>query len=99
MPSGARVRRKAVAEYVGPGADDLPVDALLVEPNVPLRDRLDQPRKERPDLEPVIEMQRRRGAGRARQTHPDVLSARVDCIEQLRRNVVGVNVNRHAEKP
>ena len=96
MPGDACVGGKAVAEYVRPGADDLRLDALLVEPGAPLGDRLDQARKERAHLEAVVEMQRRRRRARLHQPHADLLAAAVDCIDQLRRNVVGVNVDRHA---
>ena len=72
------------------------IDALLVEPCEPLADRLDQARKERTHLEAVVEVQRRRRSARLHQLHADVLAAGGDCIDQLRRNVVGVNVDRHA---
>ena len=63
------------------------VDALLVEPGVPLRDRLDQARKERPHLEAVIEVQRRRAPNRW-QPHPYVLAA---CSRSRRSVVAGRN--------
>src|SRR5262249_39374054 len=62
MPGDARVGGKAIAEYIWPGADDLSVDTLRVQPSAPLGDGLDQARKKRPYLEAVIEMQRRRRA-------------------------------------
>jgi hypothetical protein len=95
MPLHAGIAAKAVAEDIRPGADDLQIDALLVEPDVPLRDRLDEARKERPDLEAIGELQRRRGVARFHQRNADVLAAGRDRVERLRRNVVGVDVDRH----
>ena len=95
VPGGARLGGQAITEDVGPGADDLQIDALLIEPGVALRHRFDQPRKERTDLEAVVEMQRGRRALRPHQPHADVRAARVDGGDQLRRHVVGVNVDRH----
>jgi hypothetical protein len=96
MPGNAGGGSQAVTENVGPGADDLSVDALLVEPGAPRSDRLDQTGKERPHLEAVVEMQRRRRAVGFNEPHADLLAAGGDRIDQLRRNVVGMNVDRHA---
>jgi hypothetical protein len=38
---------------------------------------------------------RRRGAG-SHEPHADLLAAAGDRVDQLRRNVVGMNVDRHA---
>src|SRR5262245_60452627 len=96
MPGDARVGGKTVAKYIGPGADDLSLDPLRIEPSAPLGDGLVQARKDRPYLKAVIEMQGRRRAVGFNYPHPDLSTAEGDCVDQLRRNVVGMNVNRHA---
>ncbi|TMJ35561.1 MAG: hypothetical protein E6G86_19980 [Alphaproteobacteria bacterium] len=96
MPGDTGISGKAVAEDVGPGADDLSLDALRVEPGAPLGDRLDQARKERPHLEPVIKMQRRRRAVRFNDANADLLAAGNDRVDQLRWDVMGMNVDWHA---
>src|SRR5262249_13656962 len=96
VPGDTRLGGKTIAKYVGPGADDLSLDALCVEPSASCGGRLDEPGEERPHLEAVIEMQRRRGPGGMRQPYPDLLAARLDCLDQLRRDVMGMNVDRHA---
>src|SRR5260370_29776112 len=87
---------KAVAEKLRPGADDLLIDALLIEPGAPLGDGFDQAWKERAHLEAIVEMQRRRRGAGSHQPHADLLAAAGDRVDQLRRNVVGMNVDRHA---
>ena len=97
VPGDARVDGEAVAENVRPSADDLQVDALLVEPSAPLRDRLDQPREERANLESVIERQSRRPpGGRRHQAYPYVFASGGDRVDQLRWNIMGVDIDRHA---
>src|SRR5438093_2959563 len=96
MPRDTSIGGKAVAEDVRPGADDLSLDALHVEPGAPLGHRLDQARKERPHLEPVIKMQRRRRAVRFNDANADLLAAGNDRVDQLRWDVMGMNVDWHA---
>src|SRR5438132_1008306 len=96
MPRDTGIGGKAVTEDVRPGADDLSLDALRVEPGAPLGDGLDQARKERPHLEPVIKMQRRRRAVRFNDANADLLAAGDDRVDQLRWNVMGMNIDRHA---
>ena len=96
VPGDAGLERQPVAENVRPGADDLQVDALLVEPGLAVGHRLDEPREERPHLEAVVELQRRRRRVGTHKLDADVPAARLDGGDQLRRHVVGVNVNRHA---
>jgi hypothetical protein len=98
VPCLARRRRQAIGENVRPGADDLTVDALLGQPGPARRGRLDQPRKERPHLEAVIELQgfAARWAG---EPDPDVGAARPDRGDELRRYVMGMNVDRHRGCP
>src|SRR5262249_26649049 len=96
MPGDTRVGDKAVAEYIGPGADDLSIDTLRVEPSAALGNWLDQARKERPYLEAVIEMQRRRRVVGLNEPHADLSTAGGDCVDQWRRNVMRMSVDRHA---
>ena len=72
------------------------VDSLLVQPLLPCRNRFDQPREEWPHAEAIVEPQRRLRSGGCREADADVRSGFFDRGEQLRRHVVGMNVNRHA---
>src|SRR5262249_13414800 len=86
MPGDAGVGGKAVPEWAGPGADDLLIDALLVEPGAPRRAGFDRAKKDGAPLEAVVKMHRRwRGAG-WHQAHADLLAAGDDGVDQLRRN-------------
>jgi hypothetical protein len=49
---GSAARGKPVAENVRPGADDLAIEALLVEPRAALRHRLDRRGKNGRTLKP-----------------------------------------------
>src|SRR5262249_56837157 len=63
VPGDAGVERQAVAENVRPGADDLALDALLVEPGEALRYRLDQARAKGARPEPLVGMKCRTRPG------------------------------------
>jgi hypothetical protein len=52
VPGDAGVGGKTVAEYVGPGADDLLIDSLRVEPGASCGDRLDRRGKNGRTLKP-----------------------------------------------
>ncbi len=95
MPGDAGVARQAVAEDVWPGADDLEIDALRIEPGMAFRHRLDEPREERPHLETVREAQRGRRSRCLLQRDADVLATRGDGGEELWRHVMGMDVDGH----
>src|SRR5262249_56056976 len=82
--------------WVGAGGGVGVRGALRVEPSAPLGHRFDQAREERPHLEAVVEMHRRRRGTRSHQPHADRLAAVLERVDQLRRNVVGMNGDRHA---
>src|SRR6266536_2342260 len=97
VPATPAILRKAVTEHVGPNREHLPVDALLGHPREAPLYGLDQRFEERPQLQPVVELQRAATGGRLlHERHAELRGARFQRLEDARRNVVGVNVGRHA---
>src|SRR5437660_350167 len=90
----------SMGKYVCPYGQDLAIDALLGHCRDASVYRLDELREERPDLQPVVEMQRTR-AGRRMIDHryAEVRGARCKAIQQARRHIVGVNIYRHHRTP
>ncbi len=66
---------------------------LLVHPFVAFRDGLDQARKERPHLEAVVEAERLLAAVGGREADADVAAFAFDRGDELRRDVMGVDVD------
>ena len=61
-----------------------------------LGDGLDQARKERPNLKAIVERERVLAAFGGRETHADIFPVALDRGEELRGNVMGVNVDGHS---
>jgi hypothetical protein len=95
VPGDALFARQAVGEDVRPGADDLMIDALLIEPLVALGHRFDKAREKRPHLEAVAELQRLLAALGRRERDADLLALVLDCGDEMRRDVMGMRVDRH----
>ena len=93
VPGDAGVVRQAIAEDVRPGADDLMVDVLLVHPFVAFRHGLDEAREERPHLEAVVEAERLLAAVGGREADADGAAFAFDRGDELRRDVMGVDVD------
>ena len=68
---------------------------LLVHPFVALGDRLDEAREERPHLEAVVEAERLLAAVGGREADADVGASAFDRGDELRRDVMGVDVDGH----
>ena len=97
VPGDTVLAGQAIAEDVGPGADDLMVDVLFVHPFVALGDGLDKAREERPDLEAVVEAQRLLAAVGGGEADAMAVPRAFDRGDELRRDVVGVDVDGHPE--
>ena len=95
MPARRNGARQPIGENVGPHREHLAGDALRRHPVEPRLDRLDQLRKERPHLEPIVEMD---GALRRRldQREPEILRALLEGGDDAVGNVMGVHVDRHS---
>jgi len=93
VPCGAAFDVEAVPEDVGPGTDDLQVDVLLVEPFDPLSHGLDQAREERPYLEPVVKLKRRRSAVHRQKPNAQPAAVCRDGVEELGWHEMGMGVD------
>ncbi len=83
------------AEYIAPARQNLAGDAGGVHGGKAFVHRLDQFGEKRPDLWPIIEMDRALAVGPMLQRQPEILGPRLQGIEQVRRHIVGVNIDGH----
>src|SRR5437763_17146313 len=96
VPSFALLRGQRIGEDIGPRREDLAIDAGTLHALEAARDRLDELREERADLEAVFEAQALL-AGRLvlDEAHAIARAFALEHLEQLERNVMRVHVDWH----
>ena len=96
VPRGAGIAGQSIAIDVRPGRHELPIKPLPVEARAAKLRGFHQLRKERPHLETIIEGYGRRLAVIGREKpDPDLSAAIRDRGNQLRRNIMGMNIDGH----